>query len=73
MFKKMTKDQKKECIVDFAVGFVIGAVATGIGYAIGQQDAMRAVAKGIDKCWKADPTLREHMWSAVEKVKSLQK
>lgn len=73
MFKKLTKDQKKECITNFVTGFAIGAVAIGIGYAIGQQDAMRAVANGIDKCWKADPTLREHMWSTVEKVKSLQK
>ena len=56
MFKKLTRYQK-ECIINFAVGFTIGAVCCGIGYVIGQQDAVRDIGKGIEKCCKTDPTL----------------
>lgn len=72
MFKKLTRYQK-ECVIDFAVGFTIGLGCCGIGYAIGQLDAIRNIGKGIEKCCKADPTLTEHIWNALEKARSLQK
>ena len=72
MFKKLARYQK-EYIINFAVGFTIGAVCCGIGYAIGQRDAVRDIGKGVEKCYKADPTLTEHMWNALEKARSLQK
>lgn len=65
--KEETKLTNKEKLL-FAGGCVFATGLLAVGYITGSKLTHTRISRGIEKCWEADPTLKEHMWSVVEKL-----
>lgn len=67
--KEFAKEHKKGILI--GTGVCVGTfVVYTVGYAAGYKDATRAISRGIDKMWKANPELKELMWDAVSKMRN---
>ena len=62
--KEFVKEHKTE-ILRGAVAGVGSIVIYSVGYAVGHRDSARAISKGIDKMWEANPELKTLMWDAL--------
>ena len=60
--KKITSEQER------TRKFVKVAAALVLAYAVGCKVTTFRINQGIARCWKADPTLKDHMWDAAVKV-----
>lgn len=58
------KEILKETLVDYLALCVTGCACCALGVKV----AKSRFANGIEKCWKVDPTLKTHMWDALNKV-----
>lgn len=47
-----------------------GLIMYGIGYDAGHRDTSRAISKGIDELWKANPELEDVMWEWLKKIEN---
>lgn len=65
--KEDTKLTNKEKLL-FAGGCVFVTGLLAVGYMTGSKFAQMRLSRGIEKCWEADPTLKEHMWSVIDKL-----
>lgn len=73
----MKKNKIKELVKEHKMDILRGAgacagtlVIYSVGYAVGYRDSARAISKGIDKMWEANPELKNLMWEALGKVKN---
>lgn len=53
---------------DYICGWALVAGLMTGSYFIGKKRAQYKIARGIDLMWAADPTLKDHMWGAFDKV-----
>lgn len=71
--KELVKEHKMDILrgVGACAGtFGVCSVIYGVGYAVGYRDSARAISKGIDKMWEANPELKNLMWDALGKIKN---
>lgn len=67
--KELVKEHKMDILR--GAGACVGCVIIySVGYAVGYRDNARAVSKGIDKMWEANPELKNLMWDALNKIKN---
>lgn len=70
--KEIVKEHKMD--IFRGVGVCVGtlgacSVIYGVGYVTGYRDSARAISKGLDKMWEANPELKTMMWDALSKIK----
>lgn len=62
--KKVDREDK----VKYILIALIGVTSITAGYVIGVNSTKKAISIGLQKCWDIDPTLKDHMWSAANKI-----
>lgn len=72
MFKELSKEKKRQFIEGLLIASSTALVYFGIGYMLGSKYTKAAFSAGLDKCFRVEPGLREHMVEALNKV-SLEK
>lgn len=73
VFTMNEHENKKEGLTNkeklmLAGGIVASTGLAVMGFKFGRKYECALIAKGFEKCWEVDPTLKSHMWETVGKV-----
>ena len=65
---KEKKEQIKRNVKKAALICVGVAASVTVGIVIGEISTIKRISNGIGKLWEHDPTLKDHMWKALNEA-----